>query len=55
MPRYFAFFCKLKCDTMKLIVKKYCFFSFCDPNDFTLLRIECHKPFPLPGFERGKV
>ena len=36
------------------LVKKYCFFLFCDPNDFTLLRIECHKPFTLPGFESGK-
>ena len=31
------------------------FFFFCDPNDFTLLRIEDHKPFTLPGFESGKV
>ena len=48
-------FCKLKCDTMNLIVKEYCFFLFRDPNDFTLLRIEGHKPFTLPGFKNGKV
>ena len=58
MPRYFAFFCKLKCDhAMKLVVKECCFFFllFCDSNGFTLLRVEGPTPFTLPGFELGKV
>ena len=54
MPKYVAFFCKLKCDTMKLRVKEYCYF-FVDPYNFTILRIEGHKPFTLPGSENGKV
>ena len=51
----FCIFCKLKCDTIKLIAKEYFFLFLCDPYDFTLLRIEGHKPFTLPGFEKVKV
>ena len=35
MPRYFAFFCKLKCDTMNFEAYRQrvlFFFSFCDPK-----------------------